>query len=200
MIAWSWYNEPFANLVGHIHLPIQNSWLVKRKIVDTIPIKNCLCYKLDINLWSKVVCFVMFRSPKPKHAVLLVSLESSQWVYGVHWLCLRLFGALLWNLLIIEPFFFSQWKINKIETEKNYIGNWGHAWWYWKALKQVRFNRVYFTIFRAKVWKMLIFECSLLQEIPTNCKNMDLERKISWALNMFYIAKFRNFQFWKCEK
>jgi hypothetical protein len=128
--------------------------------------KELIVYKLDINLWSKVVCFVMFRSPKPKHAMLLVSLESSRWIW-VHWLRLRLFGAMLWKLLIIEPF--SPWKINKIETE-NYIGIWGHSWCYWKALGQVRFNRVYYTIFRAKVWKMLIFEWILLQEIPTNCK------------------------------
>jgi hypothetical protein len=36
---------------------------------------------------------------------------------------------------------------------------------------QVRFNIVYFTIFKAKVWKILIFECILLLEIETNCKN-----------------------------
>ncbi len=34
----------------------------------------------------------------------------------------------------------------------------------------VRFNRVYFTIFRAKAWKILIFEWILLLEIHTNCK------------------------------
>jgi len=33
----------------------------------------------------------------------------------VHWLGLRLFGATMWKLLVIEPF--SQWKLNKIETE-----------------------------------------------------------------------------------
>jgi len=37
-------------------------------------------------------------------------------------------------------------------------------WW-------ARFNRVYFTIFRAKVWKILIFEWILLLKIQTNCKN-----------------------------
>jgi len=48
------------------------------------------------------------------HVVLLVSSESSGWV-GVHQLGLRLFGAMLWKLLIIEPFF--RWKLNKIEIE-----------------------------------------------------------------------------------
>ncbi len=55
------------------------------------------------------------------HAVLLVSLESSWWV-GVHRLGLRLFGATVLKLLIIEPF--SQWKLNKIQTE-NCIGIFG---------------------------------------------------------------------------
>ncbi len=47
------------------------------------------------------------------HATLLVSSESSEWI-GVHWLGLRLFGAMVWKVLIIESF--SQWKLNKIET------------------------------------------------------------------------------------
>jgi hypothetical protein len=36
---------------------------------------------------------------------------------------------------------------------------------------QVKFNQVYFTIFRAKVWKILIFEWILLLEVYINCKN-----------------------------
>ncbi len=40
-----------------------------------------------------------------------------------------------------------------------------------KALKESDFNGVFFTIFRAKVWKILIFEWILLLEIQTNCKN-----------------------------
>ncbi len=70
-----------------------------------------------IYLWSKVVCFVRFvrlRSSKPRllHAALLVSLESSWWVGGVH----RLYWV-GWKilLLIIEPFF--HWKLNEMETE-----------------------------------------------------------------------------------
>jgi hypothetical protein len=34
--------------------------------------------------------------------------------------------------------------------------------------QQVRFNKVHFTIFRTKVWKILIFEWVLLLEIQTN--------------------------------
>jgi hypothetical protein len=66
---------------------------------------------------GSLLCFVTLRSSKPWH-FMLISSKSSQWVQ-VHWLNLRLFGAMVWKLLIIEPFF--QWKINKIEI-KNYIG------------------------------------------------------------------------------
>jgi len=70
--------------------------------------------------------------------------------------------------LIIEPF--SQSKLNKIETE-NCIGILGVSLVLLESPWQVRFNRVCFTIFRAKVWKILIFERILLLEIQTNCKN-----------------------------
>jgi hypothetical protein len=50
---------------------------------------------------------------------------------GVHWLGLKLFGAMVEKLLIPEPF--SQWKLNKIETE-NCIQIWGCSWCCWKAL------------------------------------------------------------------
>jgi hypothetical protein len=40
-------------------------------------------------------------------------------------------GAMVWKLLIIEPFF--QCKLNKIKIENN-IGIWGHSWCCWKAL------------------------------------------------------------------
>jgi hypothetical protein len=41
------------------------------------------------------------------------------------------FGAIVWKLLIIEPFF--QWKFNKIKSE-NSIGIWGCSGCCWKAL------------------------------------------------------------------
>jgi len=46
---------------------------------------------------------------------------------------------------------------------------------------EVRFNRVYFTIFRAGLWKILNFEWILLLEIQTNCKNLGLGGKINRA-------------------
>jgi hypothetical protein len=74
-----------------------------------------------------ITCFVLFcfccleisQTCMVLHVALLVlSLESSQKV-RVHWLSLRVFGATVWKLLIIAPFF--EWKLNKIETE-NSIG------------------------------------------------------------------------------
>jgi hypothetical protein len=59
----------------------------------------------------------------------------------------RLFGAMVWKLLIIEAFF--QGKLNKIETEVYW--NLGAFLVLLESPQQVRFNRVYFTIFRAKV-------------------------------------------------
>jgi hypothetical protein len=44
---------------------------------------------------------------------------------------LRLFGTPVWKLLIIEPF--SQWKLNKVETE-NCIGIWRYSWCCWRPL------------------------------------------------------------------
>jgi hypothetical protein len=66
------------------------------------------------------------------HVVFLISLESSWWV-PLHQLGLRLFGATMWKLLIIEPFF--QWELNKIETE-DCIRIWGHPWCCWKAFNE----------------------------------------------------------------
>ncbi len=84
------------------------------------------------------------------HATLLISSESFQWV-GVHQLGLRLFGVLVWKLLIIQPIF--QWKLNIKKMYWN-LGTFlalESSWW-------ARFNRIYFTNFRAMVWKLLIIE------------------------------------------
>ncbi len=57
-----------------------------------------------------------------------------------------------------------------------------------ESLWRVRFNRVYFTIFRAKVWKISIFEWILLLKIQTNCKNWVWKENFSWALNVFTLG------------
>jgi len=93
------------------------------------------------------------------HAMLLVSLQSSQWV-RVHQLGLRLFVAVVWKLLIIESF--SQCELNfwKLKT----ILEFGVLLVLLESPRQVRFNRVYFIIFRTMVWKIMIFEWVLLVE------------------------------------
>jgi hypothetical protein len=49
----------------------------------------------------------------------------------------KMFGATVWNLLIIEPLFIECFLKTKIE---NYIGTWGHSWYYWKT--PTRFNLI----------------------------------------------------------
>jgi hypothetical protein len=70
------------------------------------------------------------------------------------------FGVTVWKLLITESFFQS--KLNEFET-KIFIGIWGRSWYcLLESAWQVRFNKVYFTIFRAKVCKILILSGFLL--------------------------------------
>ncbi len=84
-------------------------------------------------LWSKVICFASFwmmRPPIPPH-FMLHSWYLRKALVGVYWHGLRLCEATVWKLLIIEPF--SQWKLNKIDTE-NCDGLWGRSWWCCKAI------------------------------------------------------------------
>jgi hypothetical protein len=62
--------------------------------------------------------------------------------------------TMVWKLSIIEPF--SQWKLNKIQNKT--VLEFGSVLGVVERNQQVRFNRLYFTIFRAKAWKRLIFE------------------------------------------
>ncbi len=77
-----------------------------------------------IYLWSKVVLFLFchitshhaeISQTTVLHVRLLVYVESSQWERCIDLVC-DCFGAMIWKLLMIEPF--SQWKVNKIENEK----------------------------------------------------------------------------------
>jgi hypothetical protein len=107
------------------------------------------------------------------HGTLLVLLESSPWV-GVHWLGLRLFGDMVWKLLIIEPF--SQWKWNKIKTE-NCLGIWGCSWCCWKALGDSDLIKFISQFSELKCGRYLFFEWILLLKIQTNCKKIGFGRK-----------------------
>jgi hypothetical protein len=117
------------------------------------------------------------------HVVFLISLESSWWM-RVHWLCLRLFGATMWKLLIIEPFFQS--KLIKIETE-NCIRIWGHSWCCWKA-----FNEWDLTEFISQFSKLRCgrywFWMDFVAENSNKLQILGLGGKIIWACNMFTLG------------
>jgi len=95
----------------------------------------------------------------------------------------RMFGAIMWNLLIIKPFF--HWIFWKTKIQ-NYIGIWAFLVLL-ESPHQVWFNKVYFLILRPKMWTILLnFWWVLLLEIQKNCKK-GFGRKIQ--LNAF---KFRH--------
>jgi hypothetical protein len=149
--------------VGHPPDHIQNSVLI---LLCFVLLCHITMRSSVLHVELLVTCgkLSMFR------VVLLVSLESSRRWVEVHRVGLRLFGATVWKLLIIEPF--SQWKLNKIE---NCIGIWECSWYCWKALGKSDLIKFIFKIFRAKVQKILIFGWILLLEIQTNCKKLGLE-------------------------
>ncbi len=74
------------------------------------------------------------------------------------------------------------WTIFSMKTKWNQ--NWKLYWnlgvflMLLESIQRATFNRVYFTIPRAKVWEILIFEQILLIELQTNCKNCKMEGKI----------------------
>jgi len=130
-------------------------------------------------LWRKVICFVSFcfviSQTMMLHVTLLVSLESSQRV-GVHRLGLRLLGAMVWKLLIIEPFF--KWKLNKTETE-NCTGIWGHSWCCWKALGEPDLIEFISQFSELRCERLLIFEWILLLKIQKKIAKIGFGRKKS---------------------
>jgi hypothetical protein len=94
---------------------------------------NNTCYL--IYPWRKVVCFVLSQWYLLNHGVLgyvmeLVIKKFSMNRGATTW-C-RMFGATMWNLLIIEPFF--HWIFWKTKIE-NYM-NLGHSWYCWKTLTE----------------------------------------------------------------
>jgi hypothetical protein len=84
----------------------------------------------------------------------------------VHQFGLRLFGATVWRLLIIEPF--SQSKLSKIETQSCF-GIWGRSWCYLKALGKSDLVE-FISLFSELRCGRYFFEWILLLEIQTNCK------------------------------
>jgi hypothetical protein len=127
------------------------------------------------------------------HVMLLVSLENSWWI-GVCQLGLRLFGATMWKLLIIEWFF--QRKLNKIEP-KNCIGIWGCSWSCWKALSKsnlVEFISQFSELRCGHIYFLVDFVVRNSNEL----QKLGLKGKISQALDVFTLLNL--VQFLKCEK
>jgi hypothetical protein len=124
----------------------------------------------------------MLRSSKPQ-SFMLHSSESSQLVGGA-----PTWSETVWSYGVEA---IDYWTIFSMKTKWNQ--NWKLYWnlgvffMLLESLQRGRFNRVYFTIPRAKVWEILIFEWILLLEIQTNCKNWGWKEK-SWALNMFTLG------------
>jgi len=153
-----------------------------------------------VYLWSKVVlflfCHVTSRWDLPNYSAsctCLVSLESSQWegCIDLVWDC---FGAILWKLLIIEPF--SQYKVNKIENEKCIEGI---SWCCWKALGKsdlIGFISQFSELRCERYWFLNEFFCCKFIQIT----EIGFGRKNQLSPQCVHIAKFRTFQFWKCEK
>jgi hypothetical protein len=123
----------------------------------------------DIYLWTKVVCLVLSCWDLPNHGASCRTLGSFRKL-------LMSRGASTWFETIwrsgLEAI--DYWTIFSMKFKSNQ--NW-KLYWNLEAFlvlleisPWVRFNKIYFTIFRAKMWKILILERILLLEIQTNCK------------------------------
>jgi hypothetical protein len=138
-------------------------------------------------------CFILFCHIEISqtiviHVELLVSLESSTWVW-VHQFGLRLFWVMVWKLLIIEPFY--QWKWHKIEIE-NYIGILGRSWCYSKVLNKwdlIGFISQFSKPRYGRYWCLNEFCC---WNFKKNI-NFGFGSKNQLSPQCVHIAKFRNF-------
>jgi hypothetical protein len=96
-----------------------------------------------------------------------------------------LFGAMVWKLLIIEPFF--QGKLNKIQIQ-NYIGIWRKAFGESNLIK-------FISQFQNKGVEDIDFWVEFVIGNSNKLQKLVLERKISWALNVFTLPNFKKFNF-----
>ncbi len=144
---------------------------VIENITTSIYCSFCFVYHIEISLTTML------------HVVFLISLESSWWV-SLHRLGLRLFGATMWKLLIIEQFF--QWELNKIETE-NCIRIWGHSWCCWKAFNErdlIEFISQFSKLRCGRYW----FWVDFVAENSNKFKKLGLGGKIIWARRVFTLG------------
>jgi hypothetical protein len=145
-----------------------------------------------IYLWSTIVGFVLHSEEISQttmffHAMLLVSSESSPWYskgcIDVVWDCLDLWCGSYWLLNHFFP-----WKLNKIETEKNFIGTWGSCWCCWKALDKsdlIEFISQFSELRCERYWFFSEFCCIGNQN---KLQKLGLEGKFSWALHVFTLG------------
>jgi hypothetical protein len=156
---------------------------------------NGTCYTSLSMKQGSLFGFVCWDLPtRVFHAALLVSLESSWWV--------RWFET-VWSYGVEAIDYWTKFSM-KIKKNKKWKLYWnlGVLVILLESPQQVRCNKVHFTIFRTKVWKILIFEWILLLEIETNWNKLGWEGKICWALNVFTLPNFRKFQIlrmWKIK-
>jgi len=117
---------------------------------------------------GSLFCFVMVRSPKLWHLMscswYLRKAFDEQGCTNLVWDHLALHCASYWLL----KHFLNE---NQIKFKLKTVLEFGAFLVHLESCQQVRFNGVYFTIFRTKVWKILLFEWILLLKIQTNCKN-----------------------------
>jgi hypothetical protein len=146
-------------------------WNLRLVIIELIIISWTILVSFIRGLFWRLIYFCMVKylsfhnssfALRSWYAALLVPSESSwRGCTNLVWDCLELHCG---SYRLLNHFF--QWQLNQIKTGKcnGILGVLESPWW-------VRINGVFFTIFRAKVWKILIFEWILLLEIQTNCKN-----------------------------
>jgi len=124
-----------------------------------------ISYGTTIYLWGKVVCIVC-------HSKISQTTTSCH-TFGIFRKLLMSRVALTWFEIVWN------YSVKAIDHSMKIKWNWNcKLYWNLGALLvllespwQIKSNRFYFTIFRARVWKILIFERILLIEIQTNCKN-----------------------------
>ncbi len=124
------------------------------------------------------VCHAEISQTRVLHLALCVSSESFQWVVGVHWFGLRMFGIMMYKLLIIEPFSHRNEKKSKLRI----------VWEFGCVLRVIRKLSLSLDLFKfisqfselrcGKYWFFGGFCCWKFKQI---IKNWVWKGKISWS-------------------
>ncbi len=133
--------------------------------------------------------FVILRSPKPQ------CFMSHSWHFGelswvgVHWLGLRMFGTIMWKLLIIESINLFYFNFNF-----NIYWNLGCFWHCWKAIGEldlIKFISQFSKLKCGRYWFLNEFFFWKFKQIA----KIRFGRKNQLSPQCLHIAKFKNFQF-----